>query len=973
MEGVSLGASDDRIEFGPYCLSPSERLLTRDGKPIEIGGRSIDLLAALVEQPGRVLSKRELLKRVWPDVVVEDGSLRFHMAALRKILRDGENGARYISTQVGVGYAFVAAVQRLPAATVKTGQSERTECMPVERLPARLSRLFGREADIQLLVDRMSEAQLFTIVGSAGVGKTTLAVEIGHALLPRFADKVHFVDLSALADPALLPSAIAAAVGILVQGDDPMAVVLGHIRDEELLLVLDNCEHLIDAASTIVERIGDTAPKVSILATSREPLRVRGEHVHWLGSLDYPDCSADLSLEALLAFPAVALFVERATASNSALRIDLDAARLIADMCSRLDGMALPIELTAVRAAAHGLEATSTLLGERFSLGWSGRRTALLRQQTLQATLDWSYQLLSDVQRLTLERLSVFLGPFSTGAALAVVAGEGIEPDAAAAALDELTAKSLISPDRWGEPGFYRLLEITRTYAHEKFATRDPDEINATARRHALLFLKELEGVWISNGTYRGRAPRFSLHLASIRKALIWSFSEEGDIAIGVPLAAASAPAFLTLSLLAECRTWCSRAVTHLEDRHRDTPAEMELQAALGLSLMFTRGNGEAAERAFRRALELAVLLKDRWIQLRLLGRLHIFHERIGDFKRARSWADMAVQVAEEIAEPEAIAIAASLAGISSHLAGDHSRARRELELSLINCPRSDRARTIYYGFDHRNRSSIALARTLWLQGYADQAKQLAAKTVQESAGLDYPATHCIALMWALSVDFWTGDLDQARANLDSFTRCAELNAFGPYIAASGGFRGRLAIRHGTASEAVAWMEESLARLRAARYELLTTSFSMTLAQGLAMIGRHKEALDLMDLTIERCSRSDELFAMPEMLRIKASIAKVLAGSSQAEALLLDALAWSRRQGARSWELRSAVDLASLLMAERRPAEAVALLRPLREQFQEGFDTADLRAADHLLRALTNGQPEKSEDGMDAGRRISKG
>lgn len=952
MEATSQDRSHERMAFGSFCISPAERLLTRDGAPVEIGGRSFDLLATLVEQPGRVVSKRELLKRVWPDVVVEDGSLRFHMAGLRKILGDGENGARYISTQVGVGYAFVAAVHHLPPSEDQKGNAAATAPLPAERLPGRLPRLFGRDADVHLLVDRVFGTKLFTIVGAAGVGKTALAVEIGHELLPRFKERVYFVDLATLADPALVPSAIATTLGILVQADDPMAVLLGHIRHEELLLILDNCEHLIDAIATSVERIGEAAPKVSILATSREPLRVRGEHVHWLGSLDYPDQPADMPPERLLAYPAVALFVERARAGNSALVIDRDAILLIADICHRLDGMALPIELAAVRAASHGLSTTATLLGERFSLGWSGRRTALPRQQTLQATLDWSYQLLSPAQRLTLERLSVFLGPFSIAAGIEVVADDDIDIDTAAAALDELVTKSLIAPDRRREPGFYRLLEITRAFAQERLAVRGADEVNAVARRHATLFLREISGVWTAGGTYMGRAPRFSLHLSTIRNALTWAFGPNGDLSIGIPLAAASAPVFLTLSLLGECRSWCARALAQLDDRHRGTLGELELQAALGLSLMFTRGNGEAAETALRRALEVAVALDDRWNQLRLLGRLHIFHERIGDFRTARAWAEMAVQVAEAIAEPEAIAVAASIAGISSHLAGDHARARSELELSLANSVPAERSRTVYYGFDHRNRSNIALARTLWLQGCADQAKRLAAQTVQEAAGLDYPATHCIALIWALSVDLWTGDLDQAQADLETFTRCAEINAFGPYVAASGGFQGKLAVQRGQASEGLGWIQESLARLHSSRYELLTTSFSVALMQGLVLAGRHPEALDLANSAIDRCNGNGELFAMPELLRIQAGITLILSGAGQAEALLLDSIAWSQRQGAKSWELRSAIDLARLRVAGNRRADAIAVLRPLRETFCEGLGTADVRAADLFLKSI---------------------
>jgi len=923
-----------------------------DGLPVEIGGRSFDLLAALVEQPGQVLSKRELMKRVWPDVVVEDGSLRFHMAGLRKLLRDGEQGARYISTQVGVGYAFVAPVRRRPCADAPAQETAGPSAAPVERLPDRLARLFGRDEDVQFLMQRVCETRVFTIVGPAGVGKTTVAVELGHQLLARFKGQVCFVDLAPVRDETLVSSAIAAALGILVQADDPMAVVLGHIRQEAFLLILDNCEHLMDAVATNVERISSAAPEVRVLATSREPLRVRSEHVHWLRSLDYPDEAACLSREAMLAYPAVALFLERASAANSKLVVDREAVRLMADLSYRLDGLPLVLELVAVRAASHGLEATAAQLGERFSLGWSGRRTALQRQQTLQAALDWSYDLLTDEERLTLERLSVFHGPFSMDAALEVISDDDLNADAAAAAISELITKSLVANDRWGEPGFYRLLEITRAYAHEKLAARGPGTITAVMKRSAGLHLERIEGVWASGGSYLGRAPRFSLHISTIRSALNWAFSENGDLSIGVRLAAACAPVFLTLSLFTECRTWCGRVVAQLDDRDRDTLAELELQAALGLSLMFTRGNGAAAETALRRALEVAEALGDRWNQLRVLGRLHIFHERIGDFKTARTWADMAGQVAEAIAQPEAIAVAASVAGISNHLAGDHAEARRLLELSLTHSAPSQRSRTIHYGFDHRNRASIALARTLWLQGYPDQAKRLAAQTVQEAGSLDYPATHCIALVWALSVDFWTGDLDQAQDDLDRFARCAEVNALGPYIAATGGFRGKLAVQQGQASEALGWLQESLARLRPARYELLTTSFSLALTQGLTLTGRLGEALELVNALVNRCNENGELVAMPEVLRVNAGVALAHAGRAEAEALLRESIAWSQRQGAKGWELRSAIDLARLQLLDDRFRDAAALLRPVREAFAEGLATTDIQAADLLLKEI---------------------
>lgn len=943
----------DRIAFGPFVCAPRERLLLKDGVPVEIGGRSLDLLLVLIERPGHVIHRRELLKRVWPDVVVEDGSLRFHMTNLRKVLGDGVDGARYVATQVGVGYAFVAPVRSLPDEPAQYSDTAAPPTPPPARLPPRPPHVIGRESDVQLLGERLVDIPLFTIVGPGGVGKTTLAVEAAHEALHRFADGAGFVDLATLENPALIPSAIAGALGISVQGDDPLTVVLSHIRSRRLLLILDNCEHLVEGVAQIVDRIRETAPHVSILATSRETLRVAREHVHWLAPLGYPVDSAGLTLEQLLEYPAIQLFVERAAAGNSTFVIDFDSARRIADMCRQLDGMALPIELTAVRVATHGLLATSQLLDQRLSLHWTGRRTSTPRHQTLQATLDWSYDLLSPAEQLVLDRLSIFLGLFSLNAALAVAIDEAIDAETATAALEELTAKSLLAPDRSISSSCYRLLEMTRTYARKKLLARGVDEYNATSQRHAGYILQVLENRSTSSHDFQTDARRFSLMLGNVRTALEWSHGPTGDLSIGVPLAAASTRVFMTLSLLIECRSWSERAVSQLGDRFAGTSVELELQAALGLSLMFTRGNSEASEKALRRALDIATALDDRWNQLRLLGRLHIFHERIGDFATASAWADRAVRVADEIDEPEAIAVAASLAGISHHLAGDQTLARHELERSLREGLRSDRSRTVHYGFDHRNRSGIALARVLWLLGQADFSRHVTSHIVQEAARLDHPVTHCIALVWTLSIHLWTGDLDQAQASLDTFAQNAEMNAFGPYIAASAGFRGQLGIQRGQPEGALCLLEESLSRLHSARYELLTSTFEAALVEGMILRGRCDQALDVANIAIDRCNDNGEQYMMPELLRLKAiSLHRLGRPLADVEALFQASIDCARRQGARSWELRGAMDLARLRIEDGRTTEALALLDPVRNAFVEGLDTMDLRTADALLQRL---------------------
>ena len=274
--------------------------------------------------------------------------------------------------------------------------------------------------------------------------------------------------------------------------------------------------------------------------------------------------------------------------------------------------------------------------------------------------------------------------------------------------------------------------------------------------------------------------------------------------------------------------------------------------------------------------------------------------------------AERAVAVAEAIGAPEAIGIACSLSGISHHLGGDQKRARHALELSLQMSQPSARGRTIHYGFDHRNRSGIALARTLWLSGDAEQAGRIARQFVREAARLDHPLTHCIALIWSLSVFLWMEDFAAAEIDLAVFTECAEVNALGPYIAAAAGFRGELDIQRGRTGDALGAVEESLSRLRAARYELLTTPFSIALARGLAAESRTSEALTLVDITLARCEANGERFAVPELLRLKARIVRSAGAEENISiALLEEALALSREQGASAWELRAAADLAA--------------------------------------------------------------
>jgi predicted ATPase/DNA-binding winged helix-turn-helix (wHTH) protein len=941
------------ILFGTFRLRVAERLLENDGAPVHLGARTLDILIALVERAGEALSKKELMARVWPDVTVDEGSLRFQIALLRKVLGEDGPGARYVTTLPGRGYCFVAPISHSSASGLPAAETPVTH--PSYGLPVRLTRMVGRDDTVRRLSAQLAKERFVTIVGPGGIGKTTVAVAAAHALLADFAGAVCFFDLGPLSDPLLVPSAVASTLGLQVPSRDPTPGLIAFLRDKRMLLILDSCEHVVETAASLAERIFQEAPQTYILATSREALRVEGEHVHPLTPLDSPPEDAGLTAAQVLAFPAARLFVERVAASGHRFELQDSDAPTVAEICRRLDGIALAIELAAGRVNAYGIQETAALLNDRFRLLWKGRRTALLRHQTMSAALDWSYELLSERERVVLRRLSVFVGIFTLEAARSVAVGTDVGAEQVVATLAGLVAKSLVAANTSDVTTRYRLLDTTRAYVQGKLL--ESGDADQAARGHAMYYLQLLER---SDATAPSTTldlktfEHFGEHLGNVRAALEWSLSDRRDIAVGVALAAASARLFLEMSLLTECHRWTELAIAALDETSRGTRREMELQAALGLALMFTRGNSEQVGDALKRGLVLAGELGDLHNQLRLLGRLHIFHERIGDFHSALEFALRGEAVAARIADPVGIAEAHSALGISRHLEGNGASARFHLEAATGQLPVSQRINTFHFGFDYRNRARITLARVLWLEGLPDQALAVARETVAEAETFDHPVTLCIALIWAVQVFLWNGDLDAGEAHIDRFIEQADRYSLAPYQAVGRGVKGELLVRRGQPEAGVAELRAALETLRPLRHALLTNSFSTTIAEGLAMMGRFDAARGAIDEVIALVGRRGDLFVMPELLRVKGNILASAPEpeSSEAEQCFLDSLDLAGRQGALAWQLRTATSLAVLRAAQGRAVEARDVLAPIYDRFTEGFDNTDLNAATRLLRQL---------------------
>jgi predicted ATPase/DNA-binding winged helix-turn-helix (wHTH) protein len=941
----------DGLSFGPFHLVASERLLTREGIPVELGARALDILIALISTPNEVVSKKDLMSRVWPDVTVEEGSLRFHMASLRKALGDGKDGARYITTLAGRGYCFVAPVSR--ASSPRAGAPIAAANFPHANLPSRLSRMVGRDEDVLKLSAQLTASHFVTIVGAGGVGKTTVAVAVGHHLSEAFMGAALFVDLGMLSDPNLVTTAVASMLGLSVGSDDARPSLMAYLRDMRILLILDTCEHLIEAVAALAASIVEAAPQVHILTTSREALRIEGEHVYRLEALACPPDGPGITAAAVQEFPATQLFVERAVASGARLDISDAEAPIVASICRKLDGVALAIELAARRVESYGLQQTAALLDQRLTLLWLGSRTAPPRQKTLQATLDWSYQLLSERERVVLRRLAIFVGHFTLDAALEVVTGASLDRSTVFGAIDSLVAKSMVATRPIGAMMRYRLLDTTRAYALD--INIDDTEAADLAVRHATYYrrwLEQTEAEWPTLPTGTERAPYFA-GLNNVRAALEWCFGQDGDTKIGVELAAAAAPVFLAMSLLTECQRWSERALLALDDGSRGGRQEMRLQASLGLSSMFTRGHSDAACAALNRSLAIAKARGDLLNEVRLLGPLHMYHLRAGEFRVCLQYAKRSSEIASTLGDAGATAMAHALMGISLHAMGDLSGARVELEAALEPGPGSPTSRTIYFGFDHYSWAGIALTTTLWLQGHPAQAVASADQAIKDPERIRHPVSLAVVLN-AISVLLWIGDVGAAEQHLDWFISRAESQSFQPYFDLGQGLKGELAIRRGEVKAGIEMLQSCLEKLHAARYERFTTRFHIVLARGLAASGQFAEAITLIDETFRLIEAKGDTSYIPELLRLKGSthLAMPKPRVEDAEMCFMQSLELSRAHGSRAWELRTATDLAALWADQGRIDDARTLLLPVFEQFTEGSDTADLKAAERLLKTL---------------------
>jgi non-specific serine/threonine protein kinase len=933
--------------FGPFVLIPKRQLLLQGEVPVRIGGRALDLLTALVERPGELVKKRELMARAWPNIIVDESNLKVNMAALRRALNDGPAAANYIATVTGRGYKFVA-----PVHIAEPPSSGLAIAKLNHNLPTGTTRVFGRTDVISAIRRDLDRSRLVSVVGAGGIGKTTVALAVAEQAIGLFRDGVWLVDLARLKEPELVPNAIATAIGLVAHSTNVLAELGEYLRHREMLLVLDNCEHVIDAASASAHGILASAAGLKILVTSREALLVQGERVRRLPGLGTPPHAIHLKAEDALTFAAVQLFVDRTTDRLESFELSDAEAPIVADICRKLDGLALAIEIAATRVDAFGVSGLSKRLDDLFRI-LVGHRAASERHRTLAATLDWSYGLLSRSEASLLRAVSVFAGVFELDGASAV---SNVTPAEAAVALAELVSKSLLSVDVDGENVAYRLLETTRAYCLDKLHLSGDHP--PTARRHAEYF-RDFFTTFDLNTSSEGAGydlARYTREIDNLRAALTWAFSSPGDICLGGELAAAAVNFWLATSMLDECAKWTGKALSEVNSIG-DADQEMALRGGLGQSLMFTEGMTPATRTNLTRALSLAEAVGSIEHQKRAAHSLWQISLRSLDLREALQFSRRYAELANSGTDPTATRTANLMVGMSLVYVAEYVEASRMLERAADDFSDHSvvrrRADTPSLGINPRAAALGHLSPCLFARGLVDAAIRAAEQSIEEAQQVGHPVALCLALARPGALLYpEIGALDIAERHVAAIQAQTEQHALPTFRALAICAKGRLLSMRGDPAAGVPALRSGIAQFKATGYRSFETPFRGYFAEALAAAGHVDEGLAEIETAVRIAEQTDYMEYLPELLCIQGRlIALRRPVDPTAEQILLRATRLAGQQQALYWELRAAFALAEIWQTEGRRTEVHSLLSPIYARFTEGLTTPILVRSNALLQA----------------------
>jgi predicted ATPase/DNA-binding winged helix-turn-helix (wHTH) protein len=915
---ADAGARRDagRFRFGIFTLDCNRRIISRDGIPVSMGSRAFDLLSALVRNAGNTVSKAALFEAAWPGSVVEESNLRVHIAALRRLLNEDLGPA--IKNEPGRGYSFVAPTVREPA------DATRPSALPAHGTG---EHLFGREGVIREISALLPLRRFITLTGPGGVGKTSVARAVAAGLAPVYRDGALLLDFSVARQPTDLVHMLASALSIKAAEDEIGDAAFTELASRDLLLVLDNCEHLINDVTSLAENLRSRAPHVHVLATSREAMRAHGEWVYPISILGYPTVPPS-TIQQLLQYPATALLVFRleALGYHPPLRDD-DAAELAA-IASGLDGLPLAIELAAANAGILSISDLAQRLSERLDLLTIGRRLTDKRHHTLEATIDWSYSLLSPDQARAWRWLGTFAGEFSLVDADTLVAEADIHGTPLSRLFFELVGKSLVDRSVRGGKVAFRLLETMRIFAMRKLA--ENEEVDDARRAHARMILARLRGTSDRWDRADLLGTELGTHLADVRLALNWALLEGKDVEIDVIMIIESAPVWFRRRQLGELQSYLEAAQEAAATVICSDRQIARLELALAHTRFHQAGVGQPVREGLLHCYAAAARAGDLDATLQALWALFGHASVQGNYPSVAEYAGRYEAALPEGAAQPHKATVLRMRSLAYHLAGHQAPALATASDGLANLSflAQDRTPRVFQ-YDHRLATLAHRAKSAWLLGRFDEALDDCDTILETARHIDQPFGLGYALATsACAVAIWHGDLSRAE---DYVGTLLDPSSDISNVWRSAGLVYRFALDH-------------LSKRNAGTPPGSVTPFYSDI---LASISTDLLSSDCW----RRATSGPEHWCTAEIHRAHGELRLVSAGldaAMEAERDFELAVAISRRQGAVAWELRALVSQARLRL-QLGKAASLDELRLCVARLSGVSKSADVRRAEEIL------------------------
>lgn len=927
--------------FGPFQLDTMRRTLHCGGEEVRVGGRAMDILLALSKSVGNIVSRDTLIAAAWPDTFVHESNLKVTIAQLRRILRDKHPSKEYINTVIGRGYRLGDGMACLP------NQAGGAPLIPLP--PA--STIIGRDADVSLIAETLAECRLTTIAGAGGLGKTTAAIAAAHRFVAGGDYAAAFVDLARVSSGEFVVSSIASAIGVSSAGASPggLDVMMAMMKKRKILIVLDTCEHLHEAVAQACNMLIAKTENLRILATSRHVLQAQDEHVFWLPALSIPPVDRALTADHLLQYSAAQLLAVRVQEKSGVHFRGADIPAVV-EICRRLDGAPLAIELISLRFEGRTATMVLSELEDRFRTTRQASPGGPLRQQTLRLTLEWSYALLTRQEAKTLRALSIFAGAFTLESVVQLMADSGLSSPEVADVIASLQAKSMISPDRSYGGMRHKLLDCTRAFAGELLL--DHDESQQVSASHARLQCGVLKRASAEQASLPPGSWRLvcSNEIDDLRKAVDWALHRGGNPLLGAELVAAGLPVWEELSQGEESCRNCEAALAALEQlRHPDPALELALLVGLATGNSFLSRPTETVNATFDKALALARANSDPDAECQVLGSLAIYSILPGAKADLSGTLDAMRSAALRAKNPFALWEQQFL----------RSARTAELGQFIVASEQLDGVRTEmreYFsngplGIEYRKKLMIetCLAASTWYAGKPGVSQSLFSEILENSWNYGHELTLVYCLSYgALSTFVELGDFRSALYWSDILSemvdRCGLVAWFDRAIC----YRASIAALSGNERTPDALCQAFEGLVRGNPQGAHDGNFA-TLSRAMLEAGFIDETIRVLDFVFERGPRP---WIVPELYRIKAGTELALGHADKAETTFRLSLAEAGKMEVRGFALRAALDLASLLRDQGNPVGARQILSPIYNQFTNGFDTHDVIRARQLLESL---------------------